>query len=243
MVSYESNTRTLFSADAFGKFGALQYADDWVGEARRYYLNIVGRYGQQVQALLKKLVPVTIDRIAPLHGPVLNAPLDRYLRLYDLWSRYQPETPGVMIAYASIYGGTAAAALELADMLRRAGIQVAVMDLTKCDMSEAVAQAFRLSHLVLATPTYDSGIFPVMHDFIHHLSLKNFRNRIVGYIENGSWAPMAAKRMSALMATMPDITELTPTVTIRSRLDENSRRQLATLADTLVTSLSEQEKH
>lgn len=243
MVSYESNTRTLFSADAFGKFGALQYADDWVGEARRYYLNIVGRYGQQVQALLKKLVPVTIDRIAPLHGPVLSAPLDRYLRLYDLWSRYQPETRGVMIAYASIYGGTAAAALELADMLRRAGIQVAVMDLTKCDMSEAVAQAFRLSHLVLATPTYDSGIFPVMHDFIHHLSLKNFRNRIVGYIENGSWAPTAAKRMSALMATMPDITELTPTVTIRSRLDENSRRQLATLADTLVTSLSEQEKH
>lgn len=242
MVSYETNTRTLFSADAFGKFGALQFADDWVGEARRYYLNIVGRYGTQVRSLLRKFIDIDVERIAPLHGPVLNAPLEKYLRLYDLWSSYRPEAQGVLVAYASIYGGTATAALELADKVRRAGLQVATLDLTKCDVSEAVAQAFRLSHLVLAAPTYDSGLFPAMHDFIHHLSLKNFRNRTVGYIENGSWAPVAAKRMSALLATMPGIEELHPVVTIRSRLNSESREAMDKLADALVASLSAENK-
>ncbi len=243
MVSYDVATRTLFSADAFGKFGALQYADDWVGEARRYYINIVGRYGSQVQSFLKKMAGVEISRIAPLHGPVLEAPLDKYLRLYDLWSSYRPETAGVCIAYASIYGATAEAALELADSLRRSGIQVVTMDLATCDQSEAVAQAFRLSHLVLASATYDAGLFPPMHDFIHHLNLKNFRNRTVGYIENGSWAPTAAKRMSALLATMPGIVELEPAVTIRSRLNDESRKALGSLADAIIASFTENNEH
>lgn len=233
MVSYDETSATLFSADAFGKFGAIRFNDDWVGEARRYYINIVGRYGAQVQSLLKKLNDVKIDRIAPLHGPVLDAPLLKYLDLYNIWSSYQPETKGVCIAYASIYGATAEAALGLADNLRRAGIRVTAMDLTSCDQSEAVAQAFRLSHLVLAAPTYDSGLFPAMYDFIHHLNLKNFRNRTVGYIENGSWAPVAAKRMSALLATMPGIVELKPYVTIRSRLNEESQQTLAELAEAI----------
>lgn len=239
IVSYDSYTRTLFSADAFGKFGSLQYQDSWTPEARRYYINIVGRYGAQVQALLKKAAALDIDRIAPLHGPVLEAPLDGYFRLYDLWSTYRPEIKGVLIAYASIYGGTATAAIELADMLRKEGVEkVVAIDLTATPLSEAVAQAFRLTHVVLASPTYDAGLFPVMHDFIHHLNIKNFRNRTVAYIENGSWAPAAAKRMSALMATMPDIAEIEPAVTIRSRLNDESRATLRELAGALVRSLN-----
>ncbi len=238
IVSYEEHSRTLFSADAFGKFGSLQFADNWAGEARRYYLNIVGRYGNQVQALLKKVRGLEIERIAPLHGPVLNAPLDRYFNLYDTWSLYRPECRGVAVIYASIYGGTTEAALELADRLRNNGVeQVVTMDLTTCDMSEAVAQAFRLSHIVLASPTYDAGMFPPMHDFIHHLAIKNFRNRTVAYIENGSWAPTAARLMSQHMATMPGITEAGHTVTIKSRLNEVSRKALHELADSLTESL------
>lgn len=238
MVSYESTTRTLFSADAFGKFGSLQFADNWAAEARRYYVNIVGRYGSQVQTLLGKAASLDIECIAPLHGPVLRRPLDRYIDLYDHWSRYEPETQGVLVAYASIYGGTAEAALELVDKLRQGGVeQVAAMDLTTCDMSEAVAQAFRLSHIVLASATYDSGLFPVMHDFIHHLTIKGLRNRTVAYIENGSWAPVAARRMSALMATMPGIVETEPAVTVRSRLDDASRAKLDELAQALICSI------
>ena len=239
LVSYESTSRTLFSADAFGKFGAIQAGGEWTDEARRYYINIVGRYGAQVQSLLKKLMPVTVDRIAPLHGPVLDAPLDKYLGLYDAWSSYRPETRGVLVAYASIYGGTAEAALELADKLRSEGVEeIVTIDLTTGSLSEAVAQAFRMSHIVLASATYDAGLFPAMHDFIHHLNLKNFRNRTVGYIENGSWAPVAAKRMSALMATMPDIVDLSPVVTVRSRLDAASRAKLHELDNAVKASLA-----
>lgn len=238
MVSYESATGTLFSADAFGKFGSLQYDDEWTPEARRYYINIVGRYGSQVQALLRKIRGLEINRIASLHGPVLSAPLNEYLALYDKWSAYEPETEGVLVAYASIYGGTASAALELAEKLRIAGVKgVVTADLTTADVSEVVAQAFRLSHLVIASPTYDSGLFPAAYDFIHHLTLKNYRNRTVGYIENGSWAPTAARRMQALMATMPGISDLEPVVTILSRLNEESRSQLARLAEAVVESL------
>lgn len=239
IVTFESATGTLFSADAFGKFGAIQYADDWISEARRYYINIVGRYGVQVQQLLKKVSGLPIERIASLHGPVLHAPLDKYISLYDRWSRYEPEQRGILIAYASIYGGTADAALRLADMLRQLGVgMVLTMDLTTCDVSEAVAQAFRLSHLVLAAPTYDSGLFPPMYDFIHHLTIKNFRNRAVAYVENGSWAPTAARRMNDLMATMPGITAVEPVVTIRSRLNADSLAQLETLSRSLAASVT-----
>lgn len=240
MVTFETHTGTLFSADAFGKFGAIQFPDDWVSEARRYYVNIVGRYGAQVQALLKKINGLGINRIAPLHGPVLDHDIEKYVDLYNKWSLYQPEDQGVLVAYASIYGGTEKAALEIADSLRNKGIDnVVVLDLSITPLSEAVSQAFRLSHMVLASPTYDSGLFPVVYDFIHHLNLKNFRNRTVAYIENGSWAPTAARRMQDLMATMPGMTDIQPVVTVRSRLDNSSRAELGKLADALADSLSD----
>lgn len=231
IVSYEEKTGTLFSADAFGKFGAISHEDDWVSEACRYYVNIVGRYGAQVASLLKKLGGLDIVRIAPLHGPVLDGDLQRYIGLYGLWSSYAPEADGVLIAYASIYGGTAEAALELAGALRSRGLDnVVAMDLTSCMMSEAVAQAFRLSILVVASPTYDADLFPVMNEFIHHLGMKNYRNRTVGYIENGSWAPVAARKMSAMLSAMPGVVGLEPVVTVRSRLNSGSRCQLEQLA-------------
>lgn len=234
IVSYEESTRTLFSADAFGKFGAISHDDDWVSEARRYYVNIVGRYGSQVASLLKKLGGIDVVRIAPLHGPVLDGDLQRYFGLYGLWSSYTPETDGVLIAYASIYGGTAEAALELADMLRQRGVSnVEAMDLTTCMMSEAVAQAFRYSALVLASPTYDAGLFPVMGEFIRHLAKKNFRNRAVGYVENGSWAPIAARKMSEFMSELPGISVMEPVVTVRSRLSSESRSRLQLLAESI----------
>ena len=184
IVSYEHSERILFSADAFGKFGALQYPDAWENEARRYYINIVGKYGPQVQAIMRKLDGVTVDTIAPLHGPVLRGDLTPYLNLYGKWSRYEPECRGVLVAYASIYGGTAAAALKIAEMLRARGAgEVVVTDLCRDDQSEAVAQAFRLSSMIVAAPTYDAGIYPAMHDFLYHLSIKNYRNRHVGIIE------------------------------------------------------------
>lgn len=242
MVSYESRTRTLFSADAFGKFGTIESGGEWLPEARRYYINIVGRYGSQVQSMLKKIARLDVASIAPLHGPVLNRDLGKYTGIYDTWSAYRAETRGVLVAYASIYGGTARAALELADKLHSGGVEhVETIDLTTGCLSEAVAQAFRLSHIVLASSTYDAGLFPAMHDFIHHLSLKNFRNRTVGYIENGSWAPVAAKRMSALMTTMPGIEVLSPVVTIRSRLDAASRGRLQELAAALIESVNKAE--
>ena len=231
MVSYETSEHILFSADAFGKFGALQYEDDWTEEARRYYINIVGKYGNQVQSLLKKLDAPHILAIAPLHGPVLRAPLSRYLKLYDLWSTYRPETRGVLVAYASIYGGTEQAALRLAEMLRGEDCgEVVVADLSDCDQSEAIAQAFRLSSMVVAAPTYDAGLYPAMHDFLYHLTIKNYRNRRVGIIENGSWAPVAGRQMKAMLEPLPGVEIVEPIVTVRSRPNEATNEALAALA-------------
>lgn len=233
IVSYEEHDHVLFSADAFGKFGAVQYADDWVSEARRYYINIVGKYGNQVQSLLKKLNEPPISIIAPLHGPVLRGNLAPYLRLYDKWSRYEPECRGVLVAYASIYGGTAEAACRLAEMLRRRDCgEVVVMDLSLTDQAEAVAQAFRLSSMVVAAPTYDASLYPAMYDFLHHLSLKNYRNRRVGLIENGSWAPIAAKLMRDMLQ-FPGVEIVETAVTIRSRMTDATVQELERLADAM----------
>lgn len=238
MVSYEEHDHVLFSADAFGKFGALQYEDEWVNEARRYYINIVGKYGNQVQALLKKLVEPPISVIAPLHGPVLRGNLSSYLKLYDCWSRYEPEAKGILIAYASIYGGTADAARRLAEMLRSEGVkEVTVADLCADDQSEAIAQAFRLSAMVVASPTYDGGLYPAMHDFLHHLALKNYRNRRVGLIENGSWAPMAARLMRKMLEPMPGVEIVEPVVTIVSRATAATDAELAVLAKAIANNI------
>lgn len=231
MVSVESSEKVLFSADAFGKFGALQYDDEWTNEARRYYTNIVGKYGPQVSRLLDKLEAPDIDMIAPLHGPVLKDNLSEYVALYRKWSSYTPETRGVLVAYASIYGGTAKAAMRIAEMLRGADAgEVTVMDLCACDQSEAVAQAFRLSGMVVASPTYDAGIYPAMHDFLYHLSIKGLRNRRAGIVENGSWAPVAGKLMRDMLAKMPGMEIVEPMVTVRSRLSEADMDPLRALA-------------
>lgn len=231
MVSYEEHEHVLFSADAFGKFGALQYDDDWTNEARRYYINIVGKYGNQVQALLKKLSEPLISIIAPLHGPVLRGNLNPYLKLYDRWSRYEAETRGVLVAYASIYGGTAEAANRLAEKLRIEGAgEVVVADLCTSDQSEAIAQAFRLSTMVIASPTYDAGIYPAMHDFLHHLTIKNYRNRRVAIIENGSWAPVAGRLMAKMLDQLPGIEIIHPVITIHSRPDKDTFEALDALA-------------
>lgn len=235
MVSVEQESRVLFSADAFGKFGSLQYADEWINEARRYYFNIVGKYGHQVSRLLAKLSKAEISTIAPLHGPVLTGDLRPYLNLYTAWSSYLPEARGVMIAYASIYGGTEKAALRLAEMLRMADAgEVTVMNLCRCDQSEALAQAFRLSSLVVAAPTYDAGLYPAMYDFLHHLAIKNFCHRRAAIIENGSWAPAAGKVMASMLEQMSDIEILEPRVTIKSRLNADSLAQLSSLAEALM---------
>lgn len=232
IVSYEEHEQVLFSADAFGKFGALQYHDNWTDEARRYYINIVGKYGNQVQSLLRKLNESHISIIAPLHGPVLRGNLNPYLRLYDRWSRYESECRGVLVAYASIYGGTEAAALALAEKLRAVDAgEIVVMDLTQCDQSEAISQAFRLSGMVLASPTYDASLYPAMYDFLHHLTLKNYRNRRVGLIENGSWAPVAARLMRGMLEPLPGVVTAEPTVTIRSRLTPEKLTELQALAE------------
>lgn len=234
MVSVESSEKVLFSSDAFGKFGALQYDDDWIGEARRYYTNIVGKYGPQMSRLLDKLEVPAIDIIAPLHGPVLRSGLDKYVGLYRKWSTYTPETRGVLVAYASIYGGTAEAAMRIAEMLRSTDAgEVTVIDLCSCDQSEAVAQAFRLSGMVLAAPTYDAGIYPAMHDFIYHLSIKGLRNRLVGIVENGSWAPTAGRLMRNMLHEMPGMVIAEPMVTIRSRLTDSDIDHLRELASNM----------
>ena len=198
MVVYDEQDKVLFSADGFGKFGALDCDEDWACEARRYYFNIVGKYGANVQQLLKKLAGIEINAIAPLHGPVLLENLDYYVGLYDTWSKYQPETEGVFVAYASIHGNTAKVALELVQMLKKAGHKVSCSDLCRDDQAEAVEDAFKYSTLVVAASTYDAGICPPMEHFLHHLKSKNYQNRRVGIIENGSWAPTAGKHMSAL---------------------------------------------
>ena len=219
MVTYESSEKVLFSADGFGKFGALSLTEnaDWACEERRYYFNIVGKYGAPVQTLLKKASALDIKTICPLHGPVLSDNLGYYLDLYNTWSSYQPESKGVFIAYASIHGNTAYAAEQFAEMLRNKGVDnVVITDLSRCDIAEAVEDAFRYDRMVLAAASYDAGVFPIMQDFLHHLQAKAFQNRTVGLIENGSWAPTAAKTMRNILETMKNITIVEPVVTIKS---------------------------
>lgn len=235
MVSYESAEKILFSADGFGKFGALDTEEDWACEARRYYFNIVGKYGAQVQALLKKASALDIQTICPLHGPILKENLSYYLGLYDTWSRYEPETEGIFIAYASIHGNTRQAAQLLKDILLEKGApKVSIADLSRDDMAEAVEDAFRYDRMVLACPTYDAGLFPSMEDFLAHLTAKNYQKRKVALIENGSWAPMAAKHMRAALEKCKDITLVEPVITIRSAVKDETRELLAQLAQNLL---------
>lgn len=231
MVTYDSADKVLFSADAFGKFGALDTEEDWACEARRYYIGIVGKYGDQVQALLKKASGLDIQTICPLHGPVLTEDLAYYLNLYQIWSSYDVESEGVMIAYTSIYGHTAEAAKLLAGKLEERGCpKVVVCDLAREDMAEAVEDAFRYGKLVLATTTYNMDIFPYMRQFLEHLAERNYQKRTVGIIENGSWAPSAAKVIKTLLEKCKDITYTDTTVTIRSALNEENLAQLDALA-------------
>ena len=233
IVTYDAYEKILFSADAFGKFGALDVEEDWACEARRYYIGIVGKYGAQVQALLKKAAKLDIAMICPLHGPVLRENLGYYLDLYDIWSSYRPESSGVVIAYTSIYGNTKAGVELLAEALREKGQQVTLHDLARCDMAEAVEDAFRYDRLVLATTTYNADIFPFMKTFIHHLTERNFQNRTLGLMENGSWAPLAAKVMRKMLEGSKNLTFTDTTVQIRSALSEESRAQIRSLAEEL----------
>ena len=234
MVAYESKEKVLFSADAFGKFGALDVDEEWDCEARRYYINIVGKYGAPVQTLLKKAAGLDIVKIYPLHGPVLTENLEYYINKYNIWSSYQPEDEGVFIAYTSIYGNTKNAVEKLKDILLKKGVSKVVMtDLARDDMAEAVEDAFRYDRLVLASPTYDGGMFPYMETFINRLKSKNFQNRTVGFIENGSWAPMAGKKMIDEMSTLKNMKIVENKVTIKSALKEADIFQLETLADKL----------
>ena len=241
MVTYDSCDRVLFSADGFGKFGALDVEEDWACEARRYYIGIVGKYGAQVQNLLKKASGLDIQIICPLHGPVLTENLGYYLNLYHTWSSYTPETDGIMIAYTSVYGHTKKAVENLADQLRKKGSPAVVLyDLARCDMAEAVEDAFRYSKLVLATTTYNADIFPFMREFIEHLTERNFQNRVVGLIENGSWAPLAAKIMKQMLDGCKNLTFAENVVHIKSALNEESCAQIDALADELCHEYQEQ---
>ena len=233
MVTYEQSEKVLFSADGFGKFGSLSAEEPWEDEARRYFINIVGKYGAPVQTLLKKAATLDIAMICPLHGPVLTENLGHYIGLYDTWSSYRPEEKGVLIAYASIYGNTRKAAEALADELTRAGQQVYMMDLCRCDLAQAVADAFRYDRLVLACATYDGGMYLPMEDYLNHLKAKNFQKRKVGFVENGSWAPMAAKKMKEALEGMKEMTFCDPVVTIRSAMKENDLPQIQKLAEEL----------
>ena len=234
IVTYDSTDNVLFSADGFGKFGALDVEEDWACEARRYYIGIVGKYGAQVQSLLKKATGLNIEIICPLHGPVLTENLGYYLDLYNTWSSYQPETEGVVIAYTSVYGNTKKAVLQLADKLKAKGCpKVVINDLARCDMAEAVEDAFRYSKLVLATTTYNADIFPFMREFIDHLTERNYSNRTVALMENGSWAPLAAKVMRGMLEKSKNLTFADTTVKIMSALSEESAAQLETLAEEL----------
>ena len=234
IVTYDSHDKILFSADGFGKFGALDADEDWACEARRYYIGIVGKYGAQVQSLLKKAAGLDIQTICPLHGPVLTENLGYYLNLYDIWSSYQPEEEGIVIAYTSVYGNTKKAVNLLAEKLKAKGCpKVVVNDLARCDMAEAVEDAFRYSKLVLATTTYNADIFPFMKEFIHHLTERNYQKRTVAFIENGSWAPMAAKIMKEMLSSSKDITFAENQVKILSALNEDSTAQVEALSDEL----------
>ncbi|MGN0157885.1 MAG: flavin reductase [Brotaphodocola sp.] len=234
IVTYDSYDKVLFSADGFGKFGALDVEEDWACEARRYYIGIVGKYGTQVQALLKKAAGLNIAKICPLHGPVLSENLSYYLNLYDVWSSYRVESEGIVIAYTSVYGNTKTAVNLLEQKLKNKGCPtVVVHDLARCDMAEAVEDAFRYGKLVLATTTYNADIFPFMKEFIHHLTERNFQNRTVAFVENGSWAPMAAKIMRKMFENSKNLTFTDTTVKIMSALNDDSKEQIEKLADEL----------
>lgn len=235
MVTYESKEKVLFSADGFGKFGALDTDEDWACEARRYYFNICGKYGVQVQALLKKAAKLDIEKICPLHGPVLTENLGYYINLYDIWSKYEPEVDGIFIAYCSIHGNTEKAALKLYDILKeKTDKKIAISDLSRSDMAENVEDAFKYSTLVVAAPSYDGGVFPVMNDFLHHLKIKGYKNRKVAMIENGSWAPCAIKAMQPYFEEMKGIEVSDAKVTIRSTMTAENEVQLAALADSII---------
>lgn len=233
MVTYEQSEKILFSADGFGKFGALDAEEEWAEEAARYYLNIVGKYGVQVQGLLKKASGLDIRMICPLHGPILKENLGYYIDKYQTWSTYQPEKHGVMVAYASIHGNTAQAAEEMAELLRANGEEVEVFDLSRTDVSLAVRKAFYYDRMVLAAATYDGGVFPCMEEFLLHLKSKNFQKRTVGLMENGSWAPLAGKIMRGILEPMKDVHVLEQVVTIKSAVHDDTREAMKAMADAL----------
>ncbi|MCR5581643.1 MAG: FprA family A-type flavoprotein [Pseudobutyrivibrio sp.] len=233
MVEYESTEKVLFTADGFGKFGALDCDEPWIDEARRYYLNIVGKYGASVQGLLKKAAALDIKTICPLHGPILTENLEYYIGLYDTWSSYKPEEEGVLITCASIHGNTLKAARKLQEMLDAAGVKNMLIDLTRENMSEAVARAFYFDKMVCCAATYDGGVFPPMEDFLHHLKAKAFQNRKVAFVENGTWGPMAAKCMKAIVEGFKNIECVEPVVTIKSTLSPDSEAQMKELVEAL----------
>lgn len=235
MVEYEKTEKILFSADGFGKFGTLDTDEQWDCEARRYYFNIVGKYGAQVQALLKKAAALDIKMICPLHGPILKENLGHYIERYSVWSSYEPEEEGVFVAYASIHGNTAAAALKMAEILKAKGAKkIEVMDLAREDMAEAVENAFRYSSMILAAASYDAGVFPCMEDFLHHLKSKNYQNRKIGIIENGSWAPSAAKTIRGILDGMKNIRIAAPAVTIKSVMKDADIPKMEELAEAVI---------
>ena len=233
MVTYDEKDKVLFSADGFGTFGAISENLPWIQEARRYYINIVGKYGPSVQMLVKKAAGLDIAMICPLHGPVLKDDLSFYLDKYNTWSSYTPEDQGVVVAYASMHGNTKEAAVYIAEQLRAAGEKVIVFDLSRDDVSYAVEAAFRLERMVLAAPTYDGGLFPCMEDFLNHLKAKNFQNRRIALVENGSWGPMAAKKMREILDTMKNLTICETTVTIRSAMKEADKESIAKMLEEL----------
>lgn len=236
-MSYDTTDKVLFSADGFGKFGALvNETDDWACEARRYYFNICGKYGSQVQMVVKKMAALDVQTICPLHGPMLKGEaLTEAVRLYDIWSKYEPESEGILIAYASIHGGTAKAAERLGEILRAKGApKVVVSDLSRSDMAEVIEDAFRYPTVVVAASSYDAGVFPVMHDFLYHLQIKNYQKRKFGIVENGSWAPTAGKTMRTMIEALKDCEIVEPMVTIRSRMKTTDEALLQQLADSLL---------
>ena len=235
MVSYESKDKILFSADGFGKFGTLDCEEDWTCEARRYFINIVGKYGAQVQALLKKAAGLDIQIICPLHGPILKENLGYYIEKYDIWSIYRPEDDGILVAYGSIHGHTAAAAKKMAEILTAKGCKKVVLcDLARDSMSEAIEDAYRYGRLIIAAATYDGAIFPCVEDFVYHLKIKNFQNRKVGIIQNGSWAPVSGRLLTEAFEKMKNITICEPMVTIRSAMKEANIPEMEALADAIL---------
>lgn len=236
MVTYEKSEKILFSADGFGKFGALSVEADWACEARRYYFNIVGKYGAQVQALLKKASGLEIQTICPLHGPILKENLEYYIGKYMTWSSYEPEDKGILIAYASIHGNTAKAAKKLKEILEEKGAEkVAITDLARDDMAEAIEDAFRYDRMILAAASYDAGVFPCMEDFLHHLKAKSYQKRTVGILENGSWAPSAARTMKSILEQMKNVSIIEPVVTIKSTMKDSDIENMEKLADELLS--------